>query len=239
MQSRKDGRILPEIPAFARMKHPGDESGHRIGWMSPFFTLIAFTSLWLQSCAPVEKSTTSESFASRYGDFTYAELDAVKQSSQNSCGAAVLDALLNYWKVPASQETILAEYPPLKESGYTLGELHLIARQHGLQPFLVSMASSPNTSLEAQIRKGRPVIIALKCPKGRYFGGTIPIIERFDSETVTTLGKSLKDHFVIVTGFSNDRWLVMDPAYGLVSVEKDQLSRFWKPMHWASLIVSP
>jgi ABC-type bacteriocin/lantibiotic exporter with double-glycine peptidase domain len=200
--------------------------------------LVGVLALAGLSCASVERTSRGESFASQYADFTYVELDAVRQSTQSACGAAALSALLNYWGKPVDQARLLALYPSVAKGGYPMIQLREMAKAQGLKAFVVSMKEHPGASLRAHLAKGRPLLLAVECPKGRYFGRPLPVIESFDSETVTPLGAKYKQHYLLVIGYSPAEWLVMDPAHGIVRVQKQDLMRFWRRMHYAAMVSS-
>jgi ABC-type bacteriocin/lantibiotic exporter with double-glycine peptidase domain len=205
-------------------------------------TLATATSLAvfaaLAACQHPARSGSGDAFEEKYSHFTYNQIDAVKQSSQKTCGAAALSSVSQYWKKPVTEPILLATHPPQNKNGYPILQLQRIAEVQGLQAFLLTPRDDPAAFLEKHIQQGRPVLIAIQCPKGRYFGKPLPLIERLDSQTLTSPGNKWKEHYVVVTGFSNTQWLVMDPAYGIVPVDKPDLIRFWAEMNYAALLCS-
>lgn len=193
-------------------------------------------------CVSIRKSDPEREFAARYVDFKYCKVPVVKQSSQRSCGAAALASVLGYWLedgAPAEQQ-LLAESAPQSEAGYPLLQLRNLARDHGVLAFALTMESDPIGKLAAHIEKGRPVIVAVELPKGRYFQGGLPLIETFDRRVIQSPipTDAWKSHYVVVCGVSYGEVMLMDPQYGLVTTSKAEFEQFWKRQGYAALICS-
>ncbi len=201
----------------------------------------------LTACATVTQSTKDAVFQRKYGSFTYAEVEAVKQTTQRSCGLAALVCVLRYWEKPASEADLVARHPLRKNAiGHTVEALRDIAASHGLAAFAVSFADRPAAHLSEQISKGRPVIVPVYCPQGRYFGDPLPVLETTDARVFrpfgivpSATGKEFKHHYVVIVGEDRTRYLVMDPAYGLVTVGKESLLGWWKQESHAALLCAP
>lgn len=201
------------------------------------------------SCASLPHSTKDATFGRKYGDFTYAEVEVVRQTTAKSCGLAVLACVLRYWEKPASEPELVAQFPVVTGRGHSLQQMREIARNRGLLAFAVSMngpAGTPAAQLSEQIAKGRPVIVAVHCPEGRYFGDPVPILGTLDARTLrpfgmvpSSTGSAFKHHYVIVFGEDRERYLLMDPAYGIVSVAKAPLLSWWKDEGYSALVCSP
>jgi hypothetical protein len=198
------------------------------------------------SCTTLHDSTRKPDFTRDYGDYTFCEVDAVRQSAQKSCGIAALVCVLRYWDKPATESEITTRHPLRSGIGYPVQQLQAIAVENGLLAFAVSMNQPgipPVVALGRQIARGRPVIIAVNCPHGRYFGEPLPVIESFDRRTIGPLGGStgsaFKHHYVVVIGESPQNYLVMDPAYGIGPVRKQSLLDWWRKESYAALVCSP
>ncbi|MEM8954059.1 MAG: cysteine peptidase family C39 domain-containing protein [Verrucomicrobiota bacterium] len=205
---------------------------------SKLLLLITVTPAMITSCQHHARTGTGPAFEKKYADFTYTEVTPVRQSNQSACGAAALASILQYWNQPTTQSQLLSSYPPQTAGGYPIVQLKRISEVQGLQAFLVTPKENPASFLESQITKGRPVLVAILCPKGRYFGKPLPVIEQLDSETINTPGSKWKEHYVVVTGFDDSQFLIMDPAYGIVALQKHDLLRFWREMNYATLLCS-
>lgn len=218
-------------------------------WQTTPWGLTA-TAAVLACCTSLPESTQAPSFTKKYGAYTYAEITPVRQSQQKSCGLAALACVLTYWDKPVTEKALLAKHPvPEKSRGHSLQRLQAIAQEHGLLAFAVGMNTGPEPpeqQLSSHIAKGRPIIVALYCPQGRYFGDPVPIIETWDASTFRPLGlvptadgRAYKHHYVVVFGENAQRYLLMDPAYGIVSVDKRSFLKWWKDEGYASLVCAP
>lgn len=201
------------------------------------------------SCASLPSSTKEETFSRKYAHFAYAEVETVRQTTPKSCGLAVLACVLRYWEKPATEPELVAQFPVVTGRGHSLQRLREIAQERGLLAFAVSMngpAGTPAAQLSEQISKGRPVIAAVHCPEGRYFGDPVPVLGTLDARTwrpfgivPSSTGSAFKHHYVVVFGEDRERYLLMDPAYGIVSVAKPSLLAWWKDEGYSALICSP
>ncbi|NNE94078.1 MAG: hypothetical protein HKN23_20720 [Verrucomicrobiales bacterium] len=193
-------------------------------------------------CITTSKSTDSGLFENRFVGFQYCSVEAVRQSRQKSCGAAALTAVLNYWKLDSMPEyrekDLMAKYPAHSPDGYPLLQLREMAINERFGAFAISMSEDPWKKLTGHISAGRPVLVAVRLPRGKYFGKSLPLVETLDRRTVWASGNEWKAHYVVVMGFSYSEALFMDPEYGIVRVPRDQFLHFWKQEKYAALIVS-
>lgn len=205
----------------------------------------------LSACATgVHQSTADATFATRHGDFTYAEVEVVAQSEPRSCGLAVLACVLRYWEKPVTEAELLKRHPIGSGLGHSLQTLQAIAQEQGVLAFALSLkpgpAGSPSVQLSNHLSKGRPVIVAVRLPQGRYFGEPIPVLGTLDARTVrpfglvpSATGQEFKHHYVVVFGEDPTHYLLMDPAYGIVSVPRPSLLQWWSDVGYAALLCSP
>lgn len=194
------------------------------------------------SCSSSRKSTESKRFKKRYSNYRYCELDAVKQSSQTSCGAAALTSVLNYWKnddqPEVNEKNLVAQYPPRSSEGYPILQLREIALENGVAAFAVTFDDDPWKRLVEHVDKGRPVITAVRLPRGRYFGKTLPLVETLDRRTLWATGKEWKSHYVVVIGRNYKDVIFMNPEYGIVHTNRDAFMNFWRHEKYAALVCS-
>jgi predicted double-glycine peptidase len=198
----------------------------------------------LVSCASVPQSTREEAFKRKFGHYTFCEVEAMRQTDQKSCGLACLACVLRYWDKSASEPELVASHPLKTGIGYPVQQLQSIALDKGLLAFAVSMdrgGETPGAELSSHLAKGRPVIVALRCPQGRYLGDPLPVIESLDRRTWRPLGigSEFKHHYVVVIGEDSRHYLVMDPAYGIGPVAKQSLLDWWRDESYAALVCSP
>jgi ABC-type bacteriocin/lantibiotic exporter with double-glycine peptidase domain len=147
---------------------------------------------------------------------------------REGCGAASLSMLMQYWasqpgatKVADANRTTDRDvdsiqhdlYSP-REHGITASAMQGYLEQHGFRAFALSGTWS---DLEEHLRKGRPLIVALR-PDGQR-----------------------ELHYVVIDGLDPARGLVMmnDPAQRkLLSEERTAFEKDWKATHnWMLLAV--
>lgn len=206
----------------------------------PVFLLLSVVAT---SCRSVPNSVSHPSFEKRYGGYVYCALPSVRQSGDKACGAAATESVLKYWGKEASQEFLVSRYP-LSQSGYSMAEMKQMCIDQGMTTFLLSLGTAtdemgaplaPTAFLRQQLKKGRPMIIAVrrsaferlrsKCPPAYY------LLAGFVGS-----GLPLKEHFVVIFGFRDDRFLVMDPNFGLYDIQRERLIGQWRPMKYAALL---
>lgn len=141
---------------------------------------------------------------------------------REGCGAASLSMVMQYWAAqqhaqasPASDVAAIQQqlYVP-KEHGIPAASMQSYLRQNGFAAFAVSGTWQ---DLEQNVRKGRPLIVALR-PRGQ-----------------TAL------HYVVIDGIDSARGLVMmnDPAERkLLTQERAGFEQDWSATHnWMLLAV--
>lgn len=196
----------------------------------------------LAGCLATPKQSDSRAFESRYEGFQYCGIDAVRQSRQSSCGAAALTSVLNYWKeedgAHYSEPELIRKHPAKSPEGYPILQLREIAMYEGVAAFALTMDSNPWDQLSDQVKNGRPVICAVRLPRGKYFGRSLPLVETLDRRSVMSTGNEWLSHYVVVMGRTNDEVLLMDPKFGIVRLDRDQFLYFWSLQDHAALVCS-
>lgn len=189
----------------------------------------------LAGCSSVPMSTEEALFQKKYGHFSYCWIEAIKQSRSDSCGSACLISVLKYWGVEVTEQKILAEFPTLPRGGYSIAKLKHIARTKGLETFALTMRQNPIEQLKEQIFKGRPVICAVFFPLDPYFAHDVPVIGQIYRNWAWMSGPR-KNHYVVVFGIRYDTFLIMDPAYGLITLQEKHLRACWSQRHYAAIL---
>lgn len=157
---------------------------------------------------------------SKLDGFKVVHLDYSPQAVSTLCGLACLTSVLNAWDVNVSQESILKEHPPADlKKGYSLGELRKISEDFELKAYCLEGDSD---FLKKHLKAGRPVVIALG--EGAS-----------DEEGEDTKAPY---HSVVVCGFGQDCFLVMDPNLGFLLLKKERLLTTWKQAGNAALLVA-
>lgn len=151
----------------------------------------------------------------------------VEQIDQTGCGAAVLSSVMAYWGISKSYDYIISKYPQRSELGYTLGELKQIASQQGLLSFSLIMNE---TNLIKQLEKGRPIIVPVKVFLSKFYE-YLPNFTPF-------LGALKFSHYLVIFGFDNAGYWIMNPASGYSYLERDEFLKMWKEHKNAGLLIS-
>ena len=110
-----------------------------------------------------------------------------------------------------------------------------IARHEGVNAYGLLMNRFPQEQLEEQILKGRPVICAVSLPYYLYFAQDVPIFNGIYEELTWWMGER-RSHYVIIFGLSNNKFLAIDPSYGIVSLDKSNFYKSWEKTEYASLL---
>lgn len=146
------------------------------------------------------------------------------QQPREGCGAASLAMVMQYWAAQSSGvkadeddgdvSRIQAELYSAHEHGITATAMRSYLEQHGFRAFALSGTWN---DLEEHLRKGRPIIVALR-PEGQR-----------------------ELHYVVIDGIDPGRSLVMmnDPAERkLLTEERTGFEKDWKATHnWMLLAV--
>lgn len=206
--------------------------------LPPPFLLFSLTTFVLaQGCGSLPTRTDEPSFQRRYGDFTYCDVEVVKQSRHYTCGPASLASVLTYWDAAISEAQIVQKYPSPEHRPYLLSALRAIAEAEGLKGYVISMDTPSRHEVEAQIAKGRPLICALHLPGSLHVLDGVPILGPTYQAFAWALNPR-QDHFVVVIGLRPQEVLVMDPAHGFASLSWRRFEKAWSRMKHACLLVS-
>ena len=188
-------------------------------------------------CATAPSSLHDTSFQRKYGEYTYCELEGKRQANKTDCGPACLLAVMQYWEAYPLRSVGAEKFLPYSATGYSLSELKDVAVDQGLKAYIIAMRDGPRERLEEQIRKGRPVICAVRRPVRIGPARYIPILGQLFQAGVSRFGPKT-NHFVVVMGISCRRVLLMDPAVGFTSVSWQKFERSWSEMKYATLLLS-
>ena len=161
-------------------------------------------------------------FGAQSGSAVWINVPFVAQPS-DGCGAASVSMIMQYWAAqqhrkpgPSSRvEAIQKQVYSHKLHGATPAALEHYLQKHGYLTFAVSGTWK---DLEQQVRKGRPLIVALR-PDGQ---------------------RDL--HYVVIDGIDSDQQLVMmnDPALRkLLTEERAEFEKDWSATHYWMLLAVP
>lgn len=225
-------------------------------------TLFLLSALVVAGCATKPVSDIN-AFASRSADNSFEVFDRSvdsgglvlalvhdRQSTAASCGAHVLASMINYWggAGTVSGDGLFQSAPPTDAaSGYSLGELMAMARNHGL---LASAARLSQADVIRELESGRPVLIPVEVP-AVYLdpltlpGQNVPVIG-FLGDVVASragqaselTGKAMVRHYLVVAGFQHDRFVVVEPVRGFRTISFERLARYRMAFNDAALVMS-
>jgi hypothetical protein len=173
-----------------------------------------------------------------------------RQTSTVACGAHVLASMIRYWRpdAEATGDAIFAAHPPADlERGYALAEIIALAHEQGLEAFGVRM---PEPALVAELEKGRPVLVPLALPSVWTQNRTLlapdfaplgPVknlaIGRVGAMSRLT-GLAMGSHYVLVVGYSEDRFVLLDPIMGYRTIGRGRLESFRGGFAEAAIVFS-
>lgn len=139
----------------------------------------------------------------------------IPQHTAHDCGPAALAMVLAHFRVapPAADD------PELARGDVRAGALRDVARQRGLEAFVVSGTLD---DLYTQVGLGRPVLVGLAKPMA--FTG----------------GRALA-HYEVVIGLnrSRRRVLSLDPATGVRENTFEGFASEWVPVHQVTVVIFP
>jgi ABC-type bacteriocin/lantibiotic exporter with double-glycine peptidase domain len=199
------------------------------------YIAAALCSLLLSGCGQVLMDTDTPEFQDRYQAYDYCGIKAVKQTEKNSCGAACLASVADYWGVDLTEQQIQKAYPKPLKDGYSILELKAIAVSNGLDAYMLAMSEDPLSQLRQQLAKGRPVICAVSFPQSRYFAYDVPVYGPVYRALLWSIGPRL-NHYVVVFGFDSEELLIMDPARGFVTLSSERFESSWSKKEYAALL---
>jgi len=149
------------------------------------------------------------------GNGFYLEVPFVRQV-KNYCGPAALASVFRYWKQPADQYELAAEFRPFPGKGLSGSQLKELAAKNNFVAY--SFSGSTEVVLE-HLRKGRPLIVALSSSK------------------LLNL-----NHYVVLVGWDETKqeWIVHDPVDGPYQrLAAKKLSDKWSELDNWTLLVLP
>lgn len=172
-----------------------------------------------------------------------------RQTSGPSCGAHALASIVNYWRGPntITGDALYAKTPPAREAGYSMAELLTLASGAGLQASAVVL---PPQAVIAELEAGRPVLVPIKAPsvylQQRVLpGGDVPVVGVARNMLIGRAARvsewtrvTMVDHYVVVVGHGDGKWVVVEPVMGYRTIAFDRLERYRRPFGDAAIVFS-
>jgi ABC-type bacteriocin/lantibiotic exporter with double-glycine peptidase domain len=162
------------------------------------------------------RSATPADLSSAEGWERVEGVPEVRQVAREDCGAASLAMVLGYWGRPVPREELRAANALGSERGLRAATLRDLARQQGLQAFLIPGQLG---DLDRELRRGHPVLVG--------------VVKRY--------GRRAYPHYEVVVGMSRrtQRVLTLDPADGLRVDSREGFAAEWAAAGQVTLIVYP
>ena len=172
-----------------------------------------------------------------------------RQTDGASCGAHALASVINYWRGPGTAvgDTIYTSTPPANAAGYSIGEIMALARANGL---IASGVRLDDAAIIRELENGRPVLVAVRLPSiyvqnRTYPGANAPVLGFVGSvlsyrvgQVSQATGLEMVDHYLLVVGYDDERWVVVEPVMGYRTISRDKLERYRRPFENASVVFS-
>ncbi|MEZ5971900.1 MAG: hypothetical protein R3C31_08860 [Hyphomonadaceae bacterium] len=172
-----------------------------------------------------------------------------RQTDGPSCGAHALASVINYWRGAGTVQgdTIYSATPPSAPAGYSIAELMALARANGL---IASGVRLDDAAIIRELENGRPVLVAVRLPSiyvqnRTYPGANTPVLGLVGSALSYRVGQvsqwtglEMVDHYLLVVGYDDERWVVVEPVMGYRTISRDKLERYRRPFENASIVFS-
>lgn len=172
-----------------------------------------------------------------------------RQTNGASCGAHALASVINYWRGPGTVEgnAIYTSTPPAAEAGYSVAEILTLARANGL---MASGVRLDNDAIIRELENGRPVLVAVRLPsiyvQNRTFpGANTPVLGYVGGflsyrvgQVSSLTGLEMVDHYLLVVGYDDERFVVVEPVMGYRTISRDKLDRYRSHFGNASVVFS-
>ncbi|MGE0596264.1 MAG: hypothetical protein AB7P07_07860 [Hyphomonadaceae bacterium] len=172
-----------------------------------------------------------------------------RQTQGPSCGAHALASVINYWKGAGTVtgDALFSRTPPANAQGYSLAELMTLARANGL---MASGVRIGHADIIRELEAGRPVLAPIKAPSvflqpwalpganERLLGLPSRIVSARVGWISETTGMAMLDHYVLVVGYENDQFIVLEPINGFRTISAERLERYREPFGDAAIVFS-
>ncbi|MGD9980429.1 MAG: hypothetical protein AB7H66_17235 [Hyphomonadaceae bacterium] len=172
-----------------------------------------------------------------------------RQTDGPSCGAHALASVINYWRGPGTiaGDAIYTSTPPSNAAGYSIAEIMTLARANGL---VASGVRLDDAAIIRELENGRPVLVAVRLPSiyvqnRTYPGADAPVLGFVGSVLSYRVGQvsqwtglEMVDHYLLVVGYDDERWVVVEPVMGYRTISRDKLTRYRRHFQNASVVFS-
>jgi predicted double-glycine peptidase len=172
-----------------------------------------------------------------------------RQYAGPACGAHALASIVNYWRGPGTLDgaTLFASTPPTSPMGYSMAELMALARAHGLAASAVRLNQA---NVIRELESGRPVLVPVNVPsiyvqKRVFPGADVPVIGLVRNAVIYRASRvsewtdlAMVDHYLVVVGYDEDRFIVVEPVMGYRTIAASRLARYREAFDDAAIVFS-
>lgn len=172
-----------------------------------------------------------------------------RQYAGPACGAHALASVVNYWRGPGSLDgaTLFQQTPPASPMGYSMAELLTLANANGLTASAVRLDQQ---HVIRELESGRPVLVPVNVPsiyvqKRVMPGGETPgfgLVRNFVIYRASRVSEwtnlAMVDHYLLVVGYDEDRFIVVEPVMGYRTIAFSRLARYREHFDDAAMVFS-
>jgi hypothetical protein len=144
-------------------------------------------------------------------------------------------------------DAIYSSTPPSEPAGYSIAELLTLARANGL---LANGVRLDDAAIQRELESGRPVLVAVRLPsiyvQNRTFpGANTPVLGYVGGvlsyrvgQVSAVTGLEMVDHYLLVVGYDDERFVVVEPVMGYRTISHEKLDRYRRHFGNASIVLS-
>lgn len=172
-----------------------------------------------------------------------------RQTEAPSCGAHALASVVNYWLGPGTADgtRIFNERPPADDKGYSIAEVMSMAHDRGL---LANGVRLQQADLIRELEAGRPVMAPVRIPSIFVQQRTLPglnlpvvgvassVVQQRAAAVSEWTGLTMVDHYVLVVGYDEDQFVVLEPVMGFRTITFERLARYRRHFNNAAIVFS-
>ena len=172
-----------------------------------------------------------------------------RQYAGPACGAHALASVVNYWRGEGALDgaALFRTHPPASAAGYSMAELLALARAQGLNASAVRLDQA---HVVRELESGRPVLLPVHLPsiyvqKRALPGGEIPVLGVVRNSVIYRASRvsewtnlAMVDHYLLVVGYDEDRFIVVEPVMGYRTIAFSRLARYREPFADAAIVFS-
>lgn len=172
-----------------------------------------------------------------------------RQTEAPSCGAHALASVVNYWVGPGTVDgsALFRERPPADEMGYSIAEVMSMARDRGL---IANGVRLQQADLIRELEAGRPVMVPVRIPSIFVQQRTLPglnlpvvgvatnVVQQRAAMVSEFTGLTMVNHYVLVVGYDDDQFVVLEPVMGFRTIKFDRLARYRRHFNNAAVVFS-